>query len=158
MSLRHPVILVAIIANLALGNAILAIMSHQDMESFLFTAPSYSIMSLLVLLWGFRRLRPDSRWWAVVILGLFCSVMIPFSGSFLLGYSMTVLEEGILTAAGKGMVLSIMGLLFGSVFTPPFIVGNVFFFFLYRRQLRKAVLSPVDARSTPQIEALPESR
>ena len=136
--LRQPIVLVTIMTNMTLGNACLAAMSHMDRDSFLFMAPSYSIMSFLVLFWGFRRLRQESRWWAVLLLGLFCSAMVPLTGSFLLGYSMTVLEEGILIAAGKGMVLGILGLIFGSVFTLPFVFGNILSFFLYRRTLRKS--------------------
>lgn len=133
--LTNSTVLVTIAANLVLGNFILILMNKGDMHSYRFMTLWYSLAAVLLLLGGFRHVKPDTRWWAAVLLGLSSTLLVPFVGSFMWSLALALPKETLPVALGQSLAFSLVGSLFGSVLGIPFIVGNMLAFFLYWRKL-----------------------
>lgn len=132
-----PTVLVTLALNLALGNLILVMMNNGDIHTYRFMALWYSLAAVLLLLGGFRLISPAFRWWTAVLLGLFFTLLVPFAGSFVWGIALALPRETLPVALGQSLVFSFLGTLFGAVLGIPFILGNMFAFFLYLRKIQR---------------------
>lgn len=133
-----PTVLVTLAANLALGNLILVMMNSGDMRAYRFMALWYSLAVVLLLLGGFRLIKPASRWWTAVLLGLFFTLLVPFAGSFMWGMALALPKEVLFVALKKSLAFSFLGTIFGAVLGIPFITGNMLAFFLHLRKLQRS--------------------
>ena len=112
---------------------------HEDSSMFNL---DFSILAIFWLVWGFRRIRAESRGWILVLLGVLCTLAIPFTGFYVRGLMEALSAgNGIIEAIAKGFIAAIiLGILGASLFTLPFMVANTLSFYLYRRDLRRSIV------------------
>ena len=130
-TLTSATVIVALLLNLALGNAILLLGSHMRWETAMHAA--LSIGAVVVLLAGFTWAERLRKGWQAALAGLGCTLITPIVGFFLLGL-VTPLQEGGSPgeALGKGLVSAILfGGMGGWWFTPPFFLINMPAFYLH---------------------------
>lgn len=133
--LANPIVLLTLCANLAVGNGLLVLMNNNGPD--LFMAGWLSLAAAGCLLGGFALLKANSRWWSPVLMAALFTLLIPVTGSFFMGFALTLLAEGPLIALGKGLVVAIFGGLLGGWLALPFVAGNMLAYALYRRKLRR---------------------
>ena len=135
--LKNSTVLVTLGANLALGNLIVFVINSGDMRGYWSMALWYSLAAVLLLLGGFRRIVPGSRWWAALLLGLFYTILVPLAGSFMWAMAIALPREGVMVALGQSLTFSLLGAVFSAAFAAPFILINMLAFFLYLRALQR---------------------
>ena len=133
--LRNPVAIITLLINLIAGNFVVAVLNNMDFDSWLSMGPAYSVTAVFMLTLAFVLIKARYSWWKLCLLGFAVSMVILALGSALASYVITF-GSGFVEVFGKAILLAIFSVIFGFIFTVPFIVGNTVAFFLYRNSLR----------------------
>ena len=133
---KTPVAIITLLLNLIVGNYILAALSNMDFDSWLHMGPIYSITAVILLTLAFSVITDRYAWWKVSLLGFVVPVAVLTLGSAFLSVEIAS-GLGFVDVVGRAIVLAVLSIFFGLVFTVPFIIGNTIAFFIYRNALRK---------------------
>ncbi len=140
------VITVALALNLLLGSAVIALFCLREITDgnsdsttgVLSMALCYSLAAMLLLLGGFRRIRPAWNGAAAALWGVFCTALVPVIGGGLWAVALMIGWSALYEVPVTFLKGCIFGL-FGSPLAVPFALGNALAFFLYLKLIRKTL-------------------